>query len=315
MRNRHGGEVRELRQFVEVASRRSISTAARHLNISQPALSRAIRKLEESYGVPLFVRTGAGVELSPYGSALYSRAVRILPALDAARDEIEHLQGRAKAAIRIATGDLWGLVILPAVVRRFAALHPEVVVHVEITDEGTRQEGLQNGVYDLVFGTLSARYGPIAELKFEPLMRQATYVYCDREHELAREPGVPLDVLLRQRWISPGYEDDVGPGPLGQFPRDFAIRADTTMTALLLLQRSPFLMSASSGFRDLFAGHDIVTLAIEDTGPARSSGVIYPARSTERPPVREFLRRTREHVRNLAVPDLGALEPQAEGYG
>lgn len=109
--------MRELRQFVEVANQRSISRAAKKLNISQPALSRAIRQLEDSYGVPLFNRTGAGVELSVYGSALYSRAVRILPALDEAKEEIEHLQGRAKAVIRIATGDLWGLVILPGIIK------------------------------------------------------------------------------------------------------------------------------------------------------------------------------------------------------
>src|SRR3954463_10591998 len=100
--------MKELRQFVEVAHQRSISRAAKRLNISQPALSRAIQALEDSYGVPLFTRTGAGVELSAYGSALYSRAVRVLPALDEARDEIDHLRGRAKAVIRIATGDLWG---------------------------------------------------------------------------------------------------------------------------------------------------------------------------------------------------------------
>ncbi|MCS6758000.1 MAG: LysR family transcriptional regulator [Candidatus Devosia euplotis] len=93
---------------MEVASRRSISAAAKQLNISQPALLRAIQKLEDSYGAPLFVRNGDGVTLSPYGSALYSRAVRILPALDEAREEIEQLQGRAKAAIRVASGDLWG---------------------------------------------------------------------------------------------------------------------------------------------------------------------------------------------------------------
>ena len=102
-------------------------------------------KLESSYGAPLFVRNGAGVELSAYGSALYSRAVKVLPALDEAREEIEHLQGRAKAAIRIATGDLWGLVILPTITRQFALAHPDVVVHVEIADEGTRLQGLRDG--------------------------------------------------------------------------------------------------------------------------------------------------------------------------
>ena len=151
---RIGEALRELRQFVEVANRQSISRAAKSLNISQPALSRAIRQLEDSYGAPLFTRTGNGVVLSPAGSALYSRAVRILPALDEAREEIEHLQGRAKASLRLATGDLWGLVILPEVINDFVQAHPDVVVHTTITDDGTRFEGLRNGIYDIVFAQI-----------------------------------------------------------------------------------------------------------------------------------------------------------------
>ncbi|WP_193337283.1 LysR family transcriptional regulator [Devosia beringensis] len=296
--------MRELRQFVEVASRRSISAAAKHLNISQPALSRAIQKLEDSYGAPLFVRNGAGVALSPYGSALYSRAVRILPALDEAREEIEQLQGRAKAAIRIAAGDLWGLAILPDVVRDFAMTHPQVVVQVEIADEGTRLEGLRNGVYDLVFGTFSARYGPVVQVEFQPLVRQATFIYCDQDHPLRQRELVGIEELLARRWISPGYEDDAGPGSLGRLSRDFAVRVDTMMNALLLLRHSPFLMSASSGFQMLFRSFGIEALDIEDPGQADDSGVIYPARSLDRPAVRDFLQLARQTVTKLPLPTI-----------
>ena len=301
--------MKELRQFVEVASRRSISAAAKHLNISQPALSRAIQKLESSYGAPLFLRNGAGVELSAYGSALYSRAVKVLPALDEAREEIEHLQGRAKAAIRIATGDLWGLVILPTITRQFALAHPDVVVHVEIADEGTRLQGLRDGVYDLVFGTMSSRYGPVVQVEFAPMIRQATYIYCDRNHPLAGSAGAGLDVLLQQKWISPGYDDDTGPAPVARHPLDFAVRVDTMMNALLLLRNSPFLMAASSGFVSLFEEFGISRIDTRDVGPGDESGAIYPPRSLERLIVRDFLRRAREHSRQISLPRM----PIAEG--
>lgn len=294
--------MRELRQFVEVASRHSISAAAKHLNISQPALSRAIQKLEDSYGAPLFIRNGAGVALSPYGSALYSRAVRILPALDEAREEIEQLQGRAKAAIRIASGDLWGLAILPEVTREFAMTHPHVVVQVEITDEGSRLEGLRNDIYDLVFGTFSARYSPLVKVEFLPLVRQATFVYCDAKHPLQQRESVSLEELLAHRWVSPGYEDDAGPGILASGSRDFAIRVDTMMNALLVLGNSPFLMSASSGFTSLFKHYGLEALRTDDAGRADDSGVIFPARSMERQAVRDFLQLTKQTVSRLKLP-------------
>jgi DNA-binding transcriptional LysR family regulator len=294
--------MRELRQFVEVANRRSISRAAEHLNISQPALSRAIRQLEESYGAPLFIRTGGGVILSPYGTALYSRAVRVLPALDEAREEIEHLQGRAKASIHIATGDLWGLVILPEVMKGFARDHPNVVVHVDITDDGTRFEGLRNGVYDLVFGTMSFKYEAVMPVEFESMVRQATSVYCDASHPLAGGGLVSVEDLLAQRWISPGYDDDRGPGKLARFDRDFAMRVDKVMHAVLLMQNSSLFLAASSGFVSLFKRFGIVSVEIEDQGPVSESGAIYLPRALEKPLVRDFLRRAHERVSELELP-------------
>lgn len=294
--------MRELQQFVEVARRRSISAAAKHLNISQPALSRSIQKLEESYGAPLFVRNGAGVELSVFGTALYTRAVRILPAIEEARDEIAQLQGKSRAVLRVAAGDLWGLVVLPEATRRFAGTHGNTIVHVAIVDEPERLQGLRDGVYDLAFGTFSARQEQASALQFEPLVNQATYLYADGNHPLVGRGVAHPDDLLRQRWISPGYDDDVGPSYLGGSPRDFAARVDSVMHALQLLRKSPFVMSASSGFVGLFADFGIGTIDAGDTGPPKGSGAVYPVRALEKVLLRDFLRQVRECVAELDLP-------------
>lgn len=281
--------MKELRQFVEVASRRSISLAAHHLNISQSALSRAIQKLEDSYGAVLFVRTGGGMELTTCGSTLYSHALKILPALDQAREEIEQLQGRTKAAIRIGAGDLWGLTILPKVIREFAVIHPDVVVHMAIADEATRLEGLRTGAFDLVFGTLSTRYGAPLDVEFETMIRQGTLVYCDQQHPLARRDAVAIEDLFEYRWISPGYDDAADTGLLGRQQRELAVRADTVMSALLLLKGSNFLMSASSGFSGLFHDFGVIAIPMDDLGPGSPSGAIYAPRVLENEIVAAFL--------------------------
>lgn len=296
--------MRELRQFVEVADRHSISAAAKHLNISQPALSRSIQKLEESYGAPLFIRNGAGVELSPFGSALYSRALRILPALDEAREEIEQLQGRSRAVIRIASGDLWGLVILPQVTRHFSATHPHIIIKIEIVDERQRIDGLRNGVYDLAFGTLSLRPEDAVHLRFDPLVSQATFVYADAAHPLIARGVASPQSLLEQRWINPGYENDAGPGYLLGQARIFSARVNTVMHGVLLLRGSPFVMAASSGFQSLFAEFGVGTIPIEDFGPPFRSGAIYPERSLEKAILRDFLRCANEYTTKLLLPKI-----------
>ena len=291
--------MKELRQFVEVAGRRSISLAARQLNISQSALSRAMQKLEDSYGAPLFIRTGGGVELSPSGTALYGHALKILPALDQAREDIEQLQGRSRASIRIGAGDLWGLAILPELIRQFAQSHPNVVLQLTIADEARRLEGLRNGTFDLVFGTLSTRYGAALDVTFEAMTRQGTLVYCDRQHPLATREAVTLEDLSEYRWISPGYDDAADPGPLGHQQRNLAIRADSVMSALLLLKGSDFLLSASSGFSTLFQGFGVIAIPMEDLGPGSHSGAIYAPRALDNRVVTEFLNLVRSSV--LAV--------------
>ena len=70
-------ELKHLRYFLSVADLKSFSRAASQLNISQPVLSRQIKKLEEELGAALFYRDGRGAHLTEAGSELYSHAVRI----------------------------------------------------------------------------------------------------------------------------------------------------------------------------------------------------------------------------------------------
>ncbi|MGW5386235.1 LysR family transcriptional regulator [Nocardia sp. NPDC003963] len=79
-------ELRQLRYFVEVFDRGSLSSAAKALLISQPALTRQIQQLERECGVPLFERVPAGIVPTPAGTALYQHVLTILRYADTAKD-------------------------------------------------------------------------------------------------------------------------------------------------------------------------------------------------------------------------------------
>jgi DNA-binding transcriptional LysR family regulator len=219
----------------------------------------------------------------------------VLPALDEAREEIEHLRGRAQAKLHVASGDLWGLVILPGAIQRFAAMHPEVVVHIDITDDGTRFEGLSNGVYDLVFGTLTEKYQSVMQVAFEPMVRQGTFIYCDRRHPLAGRTA-SVDELLHQRWISPGYDDDAGPGKLARHIRTFSVRVNSVMHALLLLRGSSLLLAASSGFVSLFREFGLATVDSDEPSRIHESGALYRPHALDKVLVDDFVRAAREEA-------------------
>src|SRR5258707_14409876 len=78
-------ELRHLRYFVAVASARSVSLAARGLNVTQPGLSRQIQNLEQDLGVRLFDRIGRKIVLTGDGNELLDRARRILADAEALR--------------------------------------------------------------------------------------------------------------------------------------------------------------------------------------------------------------------------------------
>lgn len=76
----------QLKHFVTVAEEGNIGRAARRLRISQPPLSRQIKRLEDELGEPLFRRTTQGVQLLPAGHRLLPRARHVLEAVEAVRE-------------------------------------------------------------------------------------------------------------------------------------------------------------------------------------------------------------------------------------
>lgn len=79
----------QLEYFVTVAEEGHVGRAARRLHISQPPLTRQIRKLEEEVGAPLFERTPRGMRLLPAGERFLVHARRVLDAVDEARRALE----------------------------------------------------------------------------------------------------------------------------------------------------------------------------------------------------------------------------------
>ena len=86
-----------LRTFLAVAKNRGISRSMSELHLTQPAVSRQILALEESLGIPLFIRKGRFLSLTEAGQILQQYATRILQLLAEAREEIDSLKGLVEA--------------------------------------------------------------------------------------------------------------------------------------------------------------------------------------------------------------------------
>src|ERR1700744_5736114 len=75
-------ELRQLRHFIAVATHGNFSRAARHLNLTQPALSRQVKNLEDELGITLFLRDVNSVKLTPKGRDFYLEVVQVVSQLE-----------------------------------------------------------------------------------------------------------------------------------------------------------------------------------------------------------------------------------------
>lgn len=132
-----GIDHRELTVFLNVARLGSVGAAAEAMALTQPALSRTLRRLEQHLGVTLFVRHSTGMELTTYGRSLLPHAELLANGLRRAVDEIDQLKGASKGVVRV--GILPSLVPdhLPAVLTNVLRKLPGV--QLQITEAPNHQ--------------------------------------------------------------------------------------------------------------------------------------------------------------------------------
>jgi DNA-binding transcriptional LysR family regulator len=122
--------LRELRYFVAVAERLHFTRAAEDLFVSQPALSKQIRALEEQLRTPLFVRDRRRVSLTPAGAALLPAARATLAAWTRAEQDLAAAAARQRATLVVGISTGLGRGLLPAVRARLARAAPGVTLRV-----------------------------------------------------------------------------------------------------------------------------------------------------------------------------------------
>jgi DNA-binding transcriptional LysR family regulator len=186
------------RQFYEIVEAGSLSAAARRLNLHQPSLSAALKRLEQHLDVTLCRRTSQGIVLTPAGKELMQlttdmmEAVRLAPKLTS--QAAKRIEG--KISIRMITH-----IICPELDEALTSIHtrhPDVEITIEVSPWRQVIEALLANQCDIGI-SFDARPGP--QLKYEPLFRESQQLYCGRAHplygQIIREPSV----LFQEKFI------------------------------------------------------------------------------------------------------------------
>lgn len=146
-----GADLASLALFVDTVEAGSLSAAARKARISQPSASAALRRLERRLGIDLLVRTPRGSAPTPEGERLAAAAGRVLAELAAFTDEARALQAGRARQIRLAASYTLAEYVLPALIARYRARRPDVVMSLAVANSAAVLERLAARTADLGF--------------------------------------------------------------------------------------------------------------------------------------------------------------------
>ncbi len=195
-------ELSELQAFLAVADRGSFSAAALHLYLTQPAVSKRIKGLEEELQVILFERIGRKVRLTRAGEALLPRARELVLQAQDLKHLASRLLEKVSGPLLLGTSHHIGLHRLPPVLKRYRNTFPEVALDIRFMDSEKACREVEKGELELAVVTLPTRPAPALEtltLWDDPLEFVAA-----PEHPLAGRQRVSLADLAAHPAVLPG---------------------------------------------------------------------------------------------------------------
>lgn len=206
-------ENRLLRQFVAVAEELHFRRAAERLNMAQPPLSQAIRKLEIEIGASLFERTNRQVALTPAGMAFLDVARTTLQTL---ADGVDHTRRvAAGVAGRLAVGflDMSHPDFIPAVLKDFRTAFPRIELTLQEGTTTEQIEAIRTQSIDIGFMRRPGLATP--DLTIECVTREPVLIALPKGHGLAALSSLPLSRLASEPFVmtprekGPGFHDQI----------------------------------------------------------------------------------------------------------
>jgi LysR family transcriptional regulator of abg operon len=238
-------KLKELQNFIAVATTGSIRAAARLQGLTPPALTQSITRLEEELHAPLIVRTTRGAVLSAYGEAFLHRARLITTEVDKAAEEISQMLGRLDGRVTIGASMTPAITILPQALTQYRKDKPQVRVNVVGGLYHQHLPAIRSGEMDFAIGPVPAA-GLDASFDVEPLYQNDLAIVARRNNPLVQAKS--LADLAQAEWIVTGPYTQ-GPGASiadafrahGLTPPQASIQCDSILILHALLMETDMI--------------------------------------------------------------------------
>lgn len=224
---------RELLTVVTLAEYGSFVAAASHLNTSQPALTRTVKRVERVLGVMLFARNTRRVEITPAGREFVAVAERVLNDLRLTVRSLEDVSRQQRGTITISTYSSFASFVVPEAIRRFRHTRPLVEIKLREGRQPDIIADVRSGVADFGVGYMNSLPDGLDGVL---LKKEAVHVLIPTTHALARDrPSIALAELRNEPLVSAPLEGYLrrlidGAAAARGFALQHAVTVDRLMT-------------------------------------------------------------------------------------
>lgn len=191
--------IREINYFVELGKEKNFTRAANKLNISQPALSKAIKLLEDDIGTTLIDRTSKKFKLTIEGESFYNESQKSLGIINLELNKLYSNVKNRKKVLNVGIPPVIGLVYFTSIIAKFKRENPQV--ELRILEEGSNNvkkkvldETLELGI--IIFPFESENFVSI------PIVNGEVVLVVNKEHRLSERKSVDIRELIDERFVT-----------------------------------------------------------------------------------------------------------------
>lgn len=200
-------ELLQLQYFLLLANQQHVTKTADILHISQPALSSTIKKLESELGVPLFVRQGRNIVLSPYGEAFKRYVEDAFLSLENGKQVITRLKNEEDCVLNLGllSPYVWNELFL-----LFGNLHPEIKINRRSIEDHRFWASIINGDIDFYLGGLNQIEDlDTTRLQYASLYEDNMVLLVHKNHPLAGRKSIDLRECRNESFINLSEETNL----------------------------------------------------------------------------------------------------------
>mgnify|MGYP003289036623 FL=1 len=187
--------------FYIVAEKENITKASEELHISQPAITKQIKNLEDSLGFDLFIRTKRGVILTEEGKAIYEQVNEIVKHLKNIDNITHSIMNHESGTLRIGTGKSMAKIFLIPVLETLHKKYPNIRFELTNAPTSVLIEKLKSGKIDVIFSKLPHKIEP--GIKYMKIGELENIFICNKDYDNLINREVKFNELLNYPIILP----------------------------------------------------------------------------------------------------------------